>query len=218
MGTHVSDLKAKQFEIAICLSSQILGEGLKRLLEMEMEFANTIGRCFSDPVEAVNANPSLLIMDFQKLSSLPEERTASERLKILLVETSSMPRMIESKLGEMINRGLCGITPLMSDVAQFKCAVRTVLEGDLWLDGKTVKEVIRRMKQQEDTRPALTKRESEVVKLVCKGFRNKEIMGMLSISEQAVKSHLNRIYKKVGVSDRLQLALHVTKFWSNPLD
>jgi DNA-binding NarL/FixJ family response regulator len=59
----------------------------------------------------------------------------------------------------------------------------------------------------------LSKKEKEIVSLICHGCRNKEIAQRLDISEQTVKSHCNRIYKKVGVSDRLQLALYTHKLW-----
>jgi DNA-binding NarL/FixJ family response regulator len=48
---------------------------------------------------------------------------------------------------------------------------------------------------------------------ICQGYRNKEIAQQLDISEQTVKSHCNRIYKKVGVSDKVQLVLHLFKTW-----
>ena len=57
------------------------------------------------------------------------------------------------------------------------------------------------------------KKEKEVVSLICHGYRNKEIAQKLDISEQTVKSHCNRIYKKVGVTDRLQLALYTNRLW-----
>ncbi len=56
-------------------------------------------------------------------------------------------------------------------------------------------------------RPLLTKTEIEIVKMICKGHSNKEIMKKLKVTEQSVKSHLNRIYKKTGVSDRIELAM-----------
>jgi DNA-binding NarL/FixJ family response regulator len=59
----------------------------------------------------------------------------------------------------------------------------------------------------------LTGKEEEITSLICKGFRNKEIAQKLNISEQTVKSHCNRIYKKVGVSDRVQLALYFYEIW-----
>jgi DNA-binding NarL/FixJ family response regulator len=54
----------------------------------------------------------------------------------------------------------------------------------------------------------LAHREKEIISHICQGYKNKEIAQKLHISEQTVKSHCNRIYKKLGVADRLQLALH----------
>jgi DNA-binding NarL/FixJ family response regulator len=57
----------------------------------------------------------------------------------------------------------------------------------------------------------LAQREKEIISHICQGFKNKEIAQKLNISEQTVKSHCNRIYKKLGVNDRLQLALYSNK-------
>ena len=57
----------------------------------------------------------------------------------------------------------------------------------------------------------LAPREEEIISHICQGYTNKEIAQKLNISEQTVKSHCHRIYKKIGVSDRLQLALHAFK-------
>jgi DNA-binding NarL/FixJ family response regulator len=64
-----------------------------------------------------------------------------------------------------------------------------------------------------DRKIDLTRKEKEIVSLICHGYRNKEIAQKLAITEQTVKSHCNRIFKKVGVSDRLQLALYTHKIW-----
>jgi len=55
----------------------------------------------------------------------------------------------------------------------------------------------------------LTKREKQIVQLVTQDCRNKEIGGKLLISENTVRNHLHNIFRKLGVSDRLQLALYV---------
>ena len=57
-------------------------------------------------------------------------------------------------------------------------------------------------------KPLLSDREKEIVQLVAQGFRNKEIGEKLFISEQTVKNHLHNIFDKLGVSDRLELALY----------
>jgi DNA-binding NarL/FixJ family response regulator len=57
-------------------------------------------------------------------------------------------------------------------------------------------------------RSRLSRRESEVVSLVAQGYKNKDIAQSLLISEQTVKNHLYNIFGKLGVSDRLGLALY----------
>lgn len=54
----------------------------------------------------------------------------------------------------------------------------------------------------------LSHRERQVVDLVSQGFKNREIAQRMFISEQTVKNHLHNIFDKVGVSDRLELALY----------
>ena len=54
----------------------------------------------------------------------------------------------------------------------------------------------------------LSARERQVVELVSQGFKNREIAQRMFISEQTVKNHLHNIFDKLGVSDRLELALY----------
>ncbi len=61
---------------------------------------------------------------------------------------------------------------------------------------------------RERKKSAISKREREVIACVAQGFKNKEIGEKLFISEQTVKSHIHNIFDKLGVSDRLELALY----------
>jgi DNA-binding NarL/FixJ family response regulator len=54
----------------------------------------------------------------------------------------------------------------------------------------------------------LTRREKSIIACLVQGWRNREIAETLKISEQTVKNHLRAVYDKVGVSDRLELALY----------
>jgi DNA-binding NarL/FixJ family response regulator len=106
-------------------------------------------------------------------------------------------------LSEFISRGLVGILPPETDGALLKRAIRAVYQGELWINHKSIKDMLLTGQQKI----GLTKQEGQVVYHICRGLRNKEIAETLNITEQTVKSHCNRIYKKFGVSDRLQLAL-----------
>jgi DNA-binding NarL/FixJ family response regulator len=57
-------------------------------------------------------------------------------------------------------------------------------------------------------KPLLSDREKQVVQLVVQGYWNREIGQKLFISEQTVKNHLHNLFNKLGVSDRLELALY----------
>jgi DNA-binding CsgD family transcriptional regulator len=56
----------------------------------------------------------------------------------------------------------------------------------------------------------LTEREAEIAHLVAQGNNNKQIARMLEITERTVKSHLTEVFRKVGVNDRLSLALRIS--------
>jgi DNA-binding NarL/FixJ family response regulator len=56
-------------------------------------------------------------------------------------------------------------------------------------------------------RDRLTPKELKIVALIVQGFKNKEIASLLGTTEQVVKNYLRNVYDKIGVSDRLELAL-----------
>ena len=92
-------------------------------------------------------------------------------------------------------------------------SIRQVHDGEIWLDNRMTAEVIDAFKKSAESgqrreKPLLSDREKEVVRLVAQGFRNREIGEKLFISEQTVKNHLHNIFDKLGVSDRLELALY----------
>ena len=92
-------------------------------------------------------------------------------------------------------------------------SIRQVHDGEIWLDNRMTAEVIDAFKKSAESgqrreKPLLSDREKEVVQLVAQGFHNREIGEKLSISEQTVKNHLHNIFDKLGVSDRLELALY----------
>src|SRR6267143_1739756 len=92
-------------------------------------------------------------------------------------------------------------------------SIHRVHAGEIWLDNRMTAEVMKACSKSSDSgprreKPLLSDREKEIVQLVAQGFRNKEIGEKLFISEQTVKNHLHNIFDKLGVSDRLELALY----------
>jgi DNA-binding NarL/FixJ family response regulator len=82
-----------------------------------------------------------------------------------------------------------------------KCLSK-VCEGELWFDKSLTASFL------SAKMVALTKRESQLVALLSQGLKNKEIAATLQISEGTVKVYLSRLFQKVGVKDRFELALY----------
>src|SRR5713101_524886 len=92
-------------------------------------------------------------------------------------------------------------------------SIHRIHNGEIWLDDRVTAEVMRDFAKASSgsprgDKPLLSGREKQVVQLVVQGYHNREIGQELSISEQTVKNHLHNIFDKLGVSDRLELALY----------
>jgi DNA-binding NarL/FixJ family response regulator len=92
---------------------------------------------------------------------------------------------------------------LLKDVffEELESTIRAVYAGARRIPAAIAERLAERMASSE-----LTAREMEVLELIVKGQSNKEIGGTLKISEATVKSHVNNILSKLGVSDRTQAA------------
>jgi len=100
--------------------------------------------------------------------------------------------------------------------------LNTVLANELWVDRKFVNrllaeiEEITHAKHTEMQRldkgiATMTKRETEIAQLVATGASNRRIAELLNITERTVKAHLGVIFRKIGIVDRLQLALFMNR-------
>jgi DNA-binding NarL/FixJ family response regulator len=122
---------------------------------------------------------------------------------------------------DAVRQGCCGIIPKQTSTELLVKSIRKVHAGEFWLDRKSTADVIRRLAKKgagnansgtrlglREQGGALSTREREIVILVAQGFKNKEMAERMFISEQTVKNHLHNIFDKLGVSDRLELALY----------
>jgi len=93
-------------------------------------------------------------------------------------------------------------------------AVRTVAAGGIWIDPSLPRKVFDVFQKQaagplagDDVAGSLTRREREILACAAEGISNQAIAEKLCISEQTVKTHLSRVYAKLGVKNRLGAAL-----------
>lgn len=150
---------------------------------------------------AISPNPVGAVAEVQK-------RVPNAKLIIIAGESE------EDDTVEYLRRGVRGI--IKRSVAPellIKC-VRKVAEGETWLDNQGVNWVIEAYRNQS-AHPAsakpkgrLTDKELLIVACVTQGMKNKEIATEVGTTEQVVKNYLRKVYDKLGVSDRLELALY----------
>ncbi len=95
-------------------------------------------------------------------------------------------------------------------------AIEAVRRGQSLLDPHTTQQVMQRMRRQEaqlqaSTFQGLSRREMEVLLLVSQGKSNREIAGELSLSEKTVRNHLTRLFEKLGLNNRIELATYAVR-------
>jgi two-component system nitrate/nitrite response regulator NarL len=115
---------------------------------------------------------------------------------------------------EYLRRGIRGIvTRAISPDLLVKC-VRKVHNGETWLDNRGVNWVIEAYRAQATqltgprNKVRLSEKELLIIAGVTQGMKNKDIAQEIGTTEQVVKNYLRKVYDKLGVSDRLELALY----------
>jgi DNA-binding NarL/FixJ family response regulator len=115
---------------------------------------------------------------------------------------------------ELFRRGAHGIVSREVEPETLVECLRKVSQGEPWLDRQGVGWVLSAFRNQSSrptgSRPKvqLTPKESLIVSCVTQGMKNKEIALRVGTTEQVVKNYLRKVYDKLGVADRLELALY----------
>ena len=183
-------------------------QGLRSLLKHEHEVA-IVGETdrASDLPELLSATPcDLLLLDLQmERNALTDIELLAERVAIVVLTASEVP----SDAVAAIRKGARAIVFKRHAVDTLMDAIRAAVAGDVWLPSSLQKHMATQLRGPSMN--ALSQREEEVVRCVAEGLRNAEVAERLSISEETVKTHLNRIFRKLGVRDRMELALHAAR-------
>ena len=134
----------------------------------------------------------------------------ASNLKVIILS----PETDEETTVEYFRRGVRGILPRSIAPEMLVKCVRKVAVGETWIDNQSVNWVIEAYRSQAaqltSPRPKtkLSDKELLIISCVTQGMRNKEIASEIGTTEQVVKNYLRKVYDKLGVSDRLELALY----------
>lgn len=214
---------AKPVRVLLIDDHAVVRAGLRMLLESQPglivvgEAANR-----SEALAAARERPDIILLDLvlaegSGLDFLPELLDVAEGARVLIltaVHDSEVHR-------RAIRLGAMGLVPKEEGAEILLKAIEKVHAGEVWLDRSMVASILGEMTQPGTGKPTdpraasvakLSAREREVVALVGEGLKNKQIAERLFISEATVRHHLTSIFGKLGVADRLELAIFAYQY------
>jgi DNA-binding NarL/FixJ family response regulator len=192
--------------IVLYSDQPILAQGLRSVLS-EVSGFELISTCtsMSALMEIMNAQqPEIILMDLTSevtFGALSEMKRAMLNCKIVLWVHGISTELAFQAMGLGV-RGILRKT--LPTELLIKC-LEKIRDGELWFEKALTDSFL------SAKRIALTQREGQLVSLLSQGLKNKEIATALIISEGTVKVYLSRLFQKLGVKDRFELALYGLK-------
>ena len=206
-----------QFVRVIVADTQaIFRAGLRKIFALEDDI-RVVGQAetLAQTQSAVTKFSADVLIFESALSPNPVESVAellrqNSKLKIVAVT----PGADQELTLELFRRGAHGIVSREVEPELMVDCLRKVVAGETWLDSQAIHWVMEAYRNQS-SRPAgsrpkvqLTPKETLIVSCVTQGMKNKEIALRVGTTEQVVKNYLRKVYDKLGVADRLELALY----------
>ena len=208
--------------IIVACDNKLFREGLRNILNEYDEF-EVIGETtneFQTLELADKRNANILLIDvelletdnFDLISALLQKKP---NIKVLLLNMTTE----ETSILKALHAGAKGYVTKNSGGDEVAKAIHAIRGSELWIDRKMLARLFsletNQVKTRQESHPngesVLSPREAEVIKLLITGSSNKEIAEELFISEQTVKSHLNKIFRKLNVSRRIEAILWAIK-------
>lgn len=194
-------------------------DGLRRMIDAESDLEVT-AEAFDGKSAIQTARqlkPDVLLLDL----SMPGSsglRTLKELTKALPATRTIMltASITDQEIVEALQSGARGIVLKESSSQHLFKAIRCVMNGEYWVTRDSISNLVQALNANASTEAdsvpearnfRMTPRELEIVGLVVQGYTNPEIAERCSISEQTVKHHITNIFDKLGVYNRVELAL-----------
>jgi len=205
-------LNQPEIGILIADDHSIFRDGLRRLLEAEPGFC-VVGEATNGEETLTltrDLEPDVLLLDvsmprlsgLEVLRRLPKESGTRALLLTAHIE--------KSEIVEALILGAQGVVPKQSASEMLFKSIRAIIGGEFWISRDLVSELVGTLRGPLGNGPkslGLTRRELEVIEAVVGGRVNKDIAQTFNISEYTVKHHLTRIFDKLGVTNRVELAM-----------
>ncbi|MHC9538309.1 MAG: response regulator [Vulcanimicrobiota bacterium] len=196
--------------------------GMEEDIEVVAEASQ--GRDALDKIRAFRPDVVLIDINMPELDGIQvAEMVKKEFDKIKVVMLTGYSQ--EDYIFEALQKGASGYLSKDISAEKVKEAIRTVYQGESLLEAKITTKLIREFvkiqgsekviepqEMQGDTKNIpLTKRETEILRLIARGMSNVEIGKKLFISEHTVKTHVGNLLRKLSLSDRVQAVLYAVE-------
>lgn len=204
-----------QINILVCDPCPLITSGLQKSFEGDTRICiageisslrNLRQRVFAGGVDIALVDWSMVLWHDRECMKVLGEIGSHAFLVLLGMSESTRERK------QALDFGARGIISKRSTLSQIRKALYRVGEGGIWLEKSAAENLLNHVflpvsgpQHELDRIAALTHREREVIVLVCRSLRNKEIASTLLISESTVWHHLTSIFSKLGLSDRVSL-------------
>jgi len=150
----------------------------------------------------------IMMPEMNGIEALKRLKESSEDVKVMLMSME----ISEEFISEALEHGVSGYLPKDVRKGTLLKAIRMVNDGEEYFDAKVSEAIFKNFyKKKTKTKSSisgsgkLSKREEEILTLVCKGFGNKEISDQLFISPRTVDSHKSHIMEKLGLKNTVEL-------------
>ena len=153
-------------------------------------------------VDDIGCRPDLILVDSHNINQNISAR--KPETKVLLIDTGLGQ---EEVINLLLLYKLDGVLSTEADSFMLKKAMNMVHEGQIWIDNNNLKALLYKAGtiSKSGKIASISKREQQILDLIHKGFKNREIAANLYLSEQTIKAHISRIFRKFNVASRSQL-------------
>jgi len=206
-------------KVLVVSDNQIFGELLYQYLS-SLEEISVIGKISLDEIEhhSYLLSPDIVFF-LEKCDSMTIKRDILvlkknfPKAKIIFLSLRDIRGDMELNVIKMGAKGFLCAKDSLKTLIQ---AIKSCYNGEIWATRRSTNIIIDNLQgkiitRKKDEVDILTPQEKKVLILLASGFKNAEIAQKLFISEKTVKTHINKIFKKIKVTNRLQAALWASK-------
>lgn len=207
----------QQLKVLIVDDHELVRAGMRRLLEENPQLGTIFEANSGEEALALAQEQrfDLVLMDI----TLPGISGMEASDKLLNLDPDSRIIMVTGKLEgghirRLLNSGVRGYITKGSSSDEMDRAMRLVMAGEQYLSPDVAQQVAMDMINGDDENPfdKLTSRESEIINLLLRGHRNRQISNSLHISEKTVSTHRTRAFEKLNVKTTAELVRLAMRF------